>query len=503
LKKIGSAWINIGDSYSGSGGTGNQFGQIERGLEITRLAKAEIPSKSLCLTPFRFAIGMVENSSDDIYELDKRYIMCNNGCITEDKTDAIQGQEQRQGISQTVRRQVEGGESRPLQRKNDAMEGKEQREYQCLSSSMVQEKQGVRSAEGYKGECETAQSSKGGGIDSLWRKSAEVCLLWGKSDTIFNDRPHKWQSKTTQEGIGDREQILYNLRVVKSHELSTRFQSFVHELQLGIRKIWLLPPSRGRNICFRKKDIPSDLIPLFHIYKQERWCLRNTIIWAKANPMPESCKDRFTEDFEYLFFFSKNKKYYFEQQFEPHITEPGPLRDKRNEGYGSAFLSPLGVGLRTGYGKLGRNKRCVWNINTEPYLEAHFATYPEKLCEIPILAGCPSMICTKCGKAREKIIQIETNAAKTKPSSNSLDDYGKIYGSSHESRIIDKGYTDCGCNAGFEPGTVLDIFAGSGTTLAVAKRLGRKFMGIELNPDYCKLAQKRISEVPLPMELGL
>jgi len=166
------------------------------------------------------------------------------------------------------------------------------------------------------------------------------------------------------------------------------------------------------------------------------WILRNEIIWHKPNCMPSSVKDRFTVDFEKLFFFVKSKKYYFETQYEPFKSEPTKLRDKRNENYGKAFLSPLGKGLRNGYEQGARNKRAVWTITTKPFREAHFATYPEALCETPIKAGCPI------------------------------------------------------------GGIVLDPFFGAGTTGVVAKKLDRNYLGIELNPEYIKIAQARIKAVP-------
>jgi site-specific DNA-methyltransferase (adenine-specific) len=175
------------------------------------------------------------------------------------------------------------------------------------------------------------------------------------------------------------------------------------------------------------------------------WVLRNELIWFKPNCMPSSVKDRFTVDFEKIFFFVKNKKYAFETQMEP-LTCPerynSPLRKveakdtwkrqgtKRLE---APMINPKTIEATRQRGlKQGRNKRCVWRITTKPYKEAHFATFPEDLVETPIKAGCPVS------------------------------------------------------------GTVLDPFCGSGTTGAVAKRLGREFIGIELNPEYIKLAKKRI-----------
>ena len=139
------------------------------------------------------------------------------------------------------------------------------------------------------------------------------------------------------------------------------------------------------------------------------WILRNEIIWCKPNVMPSSVKDRFSVDYEKLFFFSKSPKYIFEQQKEPMKT--------------------------TDINPLMRNMRCVWNINTQPFKGHHFATFPEKLVETPIKAG------TKKG------------------------------------------------------GIVLDIFMGSGTTGVVAKKLGRNYIGIELNEKYVEMAEKRIAKV--------
>lgn len=184
------------------------------------------------------------------------------------------------------------------------------------------------------------------------------------------------------------------------------------------------------------------------------WILRNEIIWFKPNCMPSSVKDRFTVDFEKMFFFVKNRKYYFEQQFEVPLTnENRPSGIVRNREYGyqgkykinetAKFFIKKGSGgnlhLPANPKKQGRNKRCVWKIKTKPFKEAHFAVYPPSLIETPIKAGCP------------------------------------------------KG------------GIVLDPFLGSGTTAVVAKKLNRKWIGIELNPKYIKIAKKRIKNQPEPM----
>lgn len=134
------------------------------------------------------------------------------------------------------------------------------------------------------------------------------------------------------------------------------------------------------------------MIPFrFAIEMVERgWILRNTIIWHKPNCMPQSMKDRFTVDFEYVFFFVKNKEYFFNQLFDTASSKENSYRNKlrqdknydvKYEGYKNNFPIPKANGLR--------NKRTTWSIPTQPFKDSHFATFPEKLVETPILAGSP------------------------------------------------------------------------------------------------------------------
>jgi site-specific DNA-methyltransferase (adenine-specific) len=172
------------------------------------------------------------------------------------------------------------------------------------------------------------------------------------------------------------------------------------------------------------------------------WILRNEIIWHKPNCMPSSARDRFTSNFEKIYFFVRSTKYYFERQLEP-LKESSMLRaqygsysKKTDMGIhgGMTLKSQLGVFKKIKEGKLaGRNKRCVWEVATQPFRGAHFATFPEKLIEPMIKAGCP------------------------------------------------------------EDGIVLDPFAGVCTVGVVAKKLGRRFVGIELNADYIKMGEQRIA----------
>jgi DNA modification methylase len=227
------------------------------------------------------------------------------------------------------------------------------------------------------------------------------------------------------------------------------------------------------------------------------WIRRNTIIWHKGNPMPESVKDRFTSDFEYLYMFALQGDYYFEQQFEKQITTAAKVVSLKSfGGIGQATGPVSGLGERIiEPNPLGRNMRCVWHINTKPYKHAHFATFPPELIETPIKAGCPQFICSKCGKPREKIYKSAGTYEDRKSKGvggpyNFAPELQRQAGDLTAS-VECLGYTDCGCNAPFIPGTVLDIFAGSGTTLQVALSLGRKSIGIDQSMKYCKLATNR------------
>jgi site-specific DNA-methyltransferase (adenine-specific) len=108
-----------------------------------------------------------------------------------------------------------------------------------------------------------------------------------------------------------------------------------------------------------------------------------------------------------------------------------------------------------------------WNISSQPFKGAHFAVFPERLCERPILAGCPKEVCAQCGNPR-------------------------LFRKARCSTEPRKEVFPCGCNAEHKPGLVLDPFMGAGTTAVVAKKLGRDYIGFDLNPDYVALAKRRI-----------
>ena len=171
------------------------------------------------------------------------------------------------------------------------------------------------------------------------------------------------------------------------------------------------------------------------------WWLRQDIIWHKPNPMPESVTDRCTKAHEYVFLMAKGERYLYDARSIAEdakhagvVVRASNPKTAKNAGKGQYGATALGFTQHDTVVGDKRNRRSVWSITTKPYRGAHFAVMPEALVEPCVLAG------------------------------------------SQEGSLV------------------LDPFTGSGTVGAVAMRLGRQFVGCELNPEYVKLAEQRISE---------
>jgi DNA modification methylase len=196
-------------------------------------------------------------------------------------------------------------------------------------------------------------------------------------------------------------------------------------------------PENLRKAGLKHKDLVG--IPWrFAFAMQARgWYLRSDIIWHKPNPMPESVTDRPTKSHEYIFLMTKSPRYYYDHEA---IKEDAIWAEEKRAGKGRLHYD----GKRQGEKGTGqenfvsivdkRNKRSVWQVNVKGYKEAHFATYPTELIEPCILAGSK------------------------------------------------------------EGDTVLDPFSGSGTTGEVALKHGRNYVGLELNPEYAAISEKRITD---------
>ena len=211
-----------------------------------------------------------------------------------------------------------------------------------------------------------------------------------------------------------------------------------------------MPACKGNAGIYKPKDLVGIPWMLAFSLRNAGWYLRQDIIWHKPNPMPESVTDRCTKSHEYIFLLSKGQKYYFDYDtIQQEATGYDGRKDTMMKGskkYDAQIMPNQSVQsmAKNGHerwkfkantiGRLCpvRNKRDVWSINIKPNKEAHFATYPQELVSTCVLAGCP------------------------------------------------------------ERGIILDPFMGSGTTGIVANKLGRHYVGIELNPEYVGMAERRI-----------
>ena len=255
---------------------------------------------------------------------------------------------------------------------------------------------------------------------------------------------------------------------------NAQFNEHSGDIQKGSKGTYCglsLPACKGNVGDYKPKDLIGIPWMLAFALRSQGWYLRQDIIWQKPNPMPESVTDRCTKSHEYIFLLSKSQRYYFDHEaIQEEATGYDGRKDTMMKGskkYDTQIMPNQSVqsmarngherwkfkskncqydGQRPNSMHLAReagmsdevypvrNKRDVWTVNTKPCKEAHFATYPFELIKPCILAGCP------------------------------------------------------------ENGIVLDPFMGSGTTAIVARSLNRNYLGVELNPEYIKIAHKRLEK---------
>jgi len=218
--------------------------------------------------------------------------------------------------------------------------------------------------------------------------------------------------------------------------------------------------------------------------------------------MPESVTDRCTRAHEYIFMLTKKRKYFYDR--EAIRENPKPGNDGTIYVIAKDRSGPVNIGngahmVKHVYKEIkGANKRSVWTVATKPFKEAHFATFPPDLIKPCILAGTSPHACEICGAPWERVVEREPMEIKRSGRGVTLGKYGKTAASGTMTKpatSVTIGWQPtCTCegNDGSGRCVVLDPFVGSGTTLLVAQRLGRSGIGIELNPDYCAMASRRI-----------
>lgn len=283
--------------------------------------------------------------------------------------------------------------------------------------------------------------------------------------------------------------------------------------------------NKGKRYGLKPKDLIGIPWMVAFALRADGWYLRSDIIWHKPNCMPESVTDRPTKAHEYIFLLSKSQRYYYDKEaiLEPHSDETKKYFEKYTPDH-SKSLSDRKIALgdkgktRTGFGNSraeatacmnpsGRNKRTVWTIPTKPFPGSHFAVMPEKLVEPCILAGTSERgYCPGCGKPWVRQTK-KVNSTRTFPDNGKGIDERKADGTNlraGECQTITMGWrpscehvgTDLSTNKSLVPGVILDPFFGAGTTGLVAKKLGRHYIGIELNPAYIEMAKTRINKIP-------
>jgi DNA modification methylase len=255
----------------------------------------------------------------------------------------------------------------------------------------------------------------------------------------------KGSISTSESGRHGRKQTLYrwNLRTTECREFVREVYPYLVAKQQQARILCGCPSSGERAeaahaaLIGLHNGVQTDVdFPAPQTMFEPGYYLRQDIIWSKSNPMPESVRDRCTKAHEYIFLLAKSERYYYDAEAVSEdavgtgATTTGDLSYSNGAGRRDNIPSS-----RLRVDRERRNRRSVWTVTTKPYKGAHFATFPPKLIEPCILAGCPV------------------------------------------------------------GGTVLDPFTGSGTTGAVALEHGRKFVGVELNGEYIELAKARIGKV--------
>jgi DNA modification methylase len=287
----------------------------------------------------------------------------------------------------------------------------------------------------------------------------------------------------------------------------------------------------------KPKDLCGTPWLLAFALRADGWYLRSEIIWSKPNPMPESVTDRPTTAHSRIFLLAKSPRYFFDAEAvrEPTVYTPDQIRKQalahkkraaagriRGNNDGTADFGVM-VGEPHG-AESGRNVRSVWEIATEPFPEAHFATFPQALVRRCILAGTSERgCCPECGAPWVREVEREYLPSKKGGPQHSRGDARRDPATRTDlpAERLDLVMTTTGWRPSCEcrytaaiirhpnrdevrqeplrpvPCTVLDPFIGSGTTAYVARKLGRRAIGIDLNEEYLEMAARRLAQQSL------
>lgn len=271
----------------------------------------------------------------------------------------------------------------------------------------------------------------------------------------------------------------------------------------GIPHLYHLSLAYGRNLLTGEES-PAGM-----------WRVRNVVAWCRPNPPVGALGDKYRPATSYITIATRARDRWFDLDAVRNQAS-GPVRMQRvGEASASKGVSGGDSGNpdkeRASHNPAGSPPLDWWEVPTEPYKGSHYATWPRRLLTRPIESMCPREVCTACGEPRRRIVAADPDAEKRMISAATEDaersrineDQANRGGRKQEHRdragdrtvsrsVVTTGWFECGCEAPRRPGIVLDPFAGSGTTLAVATGLGRDAIGIDLDERNADLARERV-----------
>ncbi|HEY0108026.1 MAG TPA: site-specific DNA-methyltransferase [Fibrella sp.] len=269
-------------------------------------------------------------------------------------------------------------------------------------------------------------------------------------------------------------------------------------------------PTDRRHDVFKPKDLMMMPHRLAIALQESGWYVRQDVVWAKPNPMPESVRDRCTKSHEYVFMLTKSKKYYFdwaaiqEPISDSERTTSGNIERKPGSARGCPEDNGSNVCGSVPWQGLTRNKRSVWTVATQPFKEAHFATFPQELI-IPMIKASTSDKgnCPNCGRPWKRLTTSttvphpnrwsqEADAQQFSSDANEYDEGGALGVATQTTTIGWEATCKCNSSDKLSRPVVMDVFSGAGTTAKTAALLGRPYIGIDINGQYIKLSDKRI-----------
>jgi site-specific DNA-methyltransferase (adenine-specific) len=234
-----------------------------------------------------------------------------------------------------------------------------------------------------------------------------------------------------------------------------------------------------------------------------RWRVRNVVRWHRPNPPVGALGDKYRPATTDMVIATRAKDRWFDLDAVRHHNPRSDETDdraKKNRGHPDQHVEGV---LRQN--PAGAPPLDTWIIPTEPYAGAHYATWPRRLCEVPIKSMCPLEVCRLCGTPRRRITgysdeyaahRLRSSEAGTDMRDRRNTEGHRVTGRGSErmdAEHLTLGWTDCGCDTpNYQPGVVLDPFAGSGTTLAVATGHGRHALGFDLDARNLDLARERV-----------